>query len=108
MLQAHISRPVMVSRTMLNYPRFCSDLYGGIRNISRQCSPEFRDRALRLLGTTRNASDVSEFEAIKSVWSKLGLSEDSVRRWRRIAPDRCRLATQYDQSRACRDSQTRA
>jgi len=31
------------------------------------------------------ASEVSEFEAIKSVASKLGISEESVRRWRRKA-----------------------
>jgi transposase len=31
------------------------------------------------------ASDISEFEAIKSVASKLGISEESVRRWRRKA-----------------------
>ncbi|MGK2870465.1 MAG: transposase [Mycobacterium sp.] len=31
------------------------------------------------------ASDISEFEAIKSVSSKLGISEESVRRWRRKA-----------------------
>jgi transposase len=31
------------------------------------------------------ASEVSEFEAIKSVASKLGIAEESVRRWRRKA-----------------------
>lgn len=44
--------------------------------MPRQYSPEFRQRALRLLETTIEASDVSEFEAIKSVASKLGISED--------------------------------
>jgi len=53
--------------------------------MPRQYSPEFRDRALRLLDTTVEASDVSEFEAIRSVASKLGISEESVRRWRRRA-----------------------
>lgn len=53
--------------------------------MPRQYSPEFRDRALRLLDTTMEASDISEFEAIKSVASKLGISEESVRRWRRKA-----------------------
>lgn len=47
--------------------------------------PEFRQRALRLLDTMMEASDVSEFEAIKSVASKLGIAEESVRRWRRKA-----------------------
>ncbi|CQD24298.1 transposase [Mycobacterium lentiflavum] len=49
----------------------------------RQYSPEFRERALRLLDTTMEASDVSEFEAISSVASKLGISEEPMRRWRR-------------------------
>jgi transposase len=53
--------------------------------MPRQYSPEFRQRALRLLDTTMEASEVSEFEAIKSVAGKLGISEESVRRWRRRA-----------------------
>jgi transposase len=53
--------------------------------MPRQYSPELRQRALRLVDTTMKASDVSEFEAIKSVASKLGVSEESVRRWRRKA-----------------------
>jgi transposase len=53
--------------------------------MPRQYSPEFRQRALRLLDTTMEASDISEFEAIKSVASKLGISEESLRRWRRKA-----------------------
>ncbi|BBX25076.1 conserved hypothetical protein [uncultured Mycobacterium sp.] len=53
--------------------------------MPRQYSPEFRDRALRMLDTMMEASDISEFEAIKSVASKLGISEESVRRWRRKA-----------------------
>ena len=51
--------------------------------MPRQYSPEFRQRALRLLDTMMEASEISEFEAIKSVASKLGISEESVRRWRR-------------------------
>ena len=53
--------------------------------MPRQYSPEFRQRALRLLDTTMEASDISEFEAIKSVAGKVGISEESVRRWRRKA-----------------------
>jgi transposase len=53
--------------------------------MPRQYSPEFRQRALRLLDTVMEASEVSEFEAIKSVASKLGIAEESVRRWRRKA-----------------------
>jgi len=33
--------------------------------MPRQYSPEFRQRALRLLDTVMEASEVSEFEAIK-------------------------------------------
>jgi transposase len=51
--------------------------------MPRQYPPEFRQRALRLLDTLLEASEVSEFEAIKSVASKLGIAEESVRRWRR-------------------------
>ena len=51
--------------------------------MPRQYSPEFRQRALRLLDTMMESSETSEFEAIKSVASKLGVSEESVRRWRR-------------------------
>jgi hypothetical protein len=64
----------------VNYPRFRSDFYRRIRNMPRQYSPEFRQRALRLLDTTPTASDISEFEAIKSVAGKVGISEESVRR----------------------------
>jgi len=53
--------------------------------MPRQYSPEFRQRALRLLETSMEGSDVSEFDAIKSVASKLGVSQESVRRWRRKA-----------------------
>lgn len=51
--------------------------------MPRQYSPEFRVRALRLVDTTMESAEVSEFEAIKSVASKLGVAEESVRRWRR-------------------------
>lgn len=53
--------------------------------MPRQYSPEFRQRALRLLDTVMESSDVSEFEAIRSVAAKLGVGEESVRRWRRKA-----------------------
>jgi transposase len=53
--------------------------------MPRQYSLEFRSRALRLLDTMMEASETSEFEAIKSVASKLGVSEESVRRRRRKA-----------------------
>lgn len=51
--------------------------------MPRQYSPDFRQRALRLLATMMESSETSEFEAIKSVAGKLGVSEESVRRWRR-------------------------
>lgn len=47
--------------------------------MPRQYSPEFRQRALRLLDTTMEALEIYEFEAIKSVANKLGTSEESVR-----------------------------
>lgn len=53
--------------------------------MPRQYSQEFRQRAVRLVDTTMEASEVSEFEAIKSVAGKLGISQESVRRWRRKA-----------------------
>ena len=53
--------------------------------MPRQYPPEFRQRALRLLETTMEASEVSEYEAIKSVAGKLGIAEESVRRGRRKA-----------------------
>jgi putative transposase len=53
--------------------------------MPRQYPPEFRQRALRLLDTVMEASEVSEYEAIKSVAGKLGIAEESVRRWRRKA-----------------------
>jgi transposase len=72
--------------------------------MPRQYSSESRQRALRLLDTMMEASDISEFEAIKSVASKIGVSEESVRRWRRKSQGRCRRAPGYDKFRACRDS----
>jgi transposase len=51
--------------------------------MPRQYSPEFRQRAVRLVDTIMETSDISEFEAIKSVASKLGVAQESVRRWRR-------------------------
>jgi transposase len=53
--------------------------------MPRRYSPEFRQCALRLVDSTIEASEVSEFEAITSVASKLGISEESARRWRRKA-----------------------
>ncbi|MEO3757645.1 transposase, partial [Mycobacterium sp. B14F4] len=46
-------------QTQLKYPRFCSDPYRRIGRMPRQYSPEFRQRALRLLETTMEASDIS-------------------------------------------------
>jgi transposase len=53
--------------------------------MPRQYSPEFRHRAVRLVDTMMETSDISEFEAIKSVASKLGVAQEWVRRWRRKA-----------------------
>lgn len=53
--------------------------------MPRQYSSAFRERAVRLVDTAMEASDGSEFEAIRSVASKLGVAEETVRRWRRKA-----------------------
>ncbi|WP_422746150.1 IS3 family transposase [Mycobacterium sp. WMMD1722] len=53
--------------------------------MPRQYPPEFRARAMRMLDASLEDSQVSEFEAIRSVASKLGVAEESVRRWRRKA-----------------------
>jgi hypothetical protein len=45
------------------------------KSPSCQYSLEFRQRALRLLDTTMEASEAPEFEAIKSVAGQLGISE---------------------------------
>lgn len=53
--------------------------------MPRQYPPEFRQRALQLLDTMMEASEVPEFEAIRSVAGQLNISEESVRRRRRKA-----------------------
>ncbi|WP_408632889.1 IS3 family transposase [Mycobacterium conspicuum] len=53
--------------------------------MPRQYPLEFRLRASRLVDTMLEDSDISESMAIKSVASKLGVAEESVRRWRRKA-----------------------
>lgn len=55
--------------------------------MPRQYPPEFRQRALRLLDTTMEGSEVSEFEAIRLVATKLSISEESVRRCRKAQVD---------------------
>ncbi len=50
--------------------------------MPRQYSPEFRQRALRLLNEATPDYE-SEFEAIRQVASKLGISTEALRRWRR-------------------------
>jgi transposase len=53
--------------------------------MPRQHPPDFRRRALRLFETTMEGSEVWVFDAIRSVATKLGISEELVRRWRRKA-----------------------
>ena len=74
-------------------PRSCSDLHKTISNLPRQYSPEFRQRASRLLDTTMKASEVYKFEAIKSVASRLGIFEESVRWWNRRRQSLCCAST---------------
>lgn len=63
----------------MNYPWFGSDLFRGLEAMPREYSPEFRVRALRLLDTM---VEDPKFDAIKSVAGNLGVSQESVRRWR--------------------------
>lgn len=53
--------------------------------MPRQYSPEFRQRALRMLETTLQSEGISEFEAIRSAAATLGIAEETLRRWRRKA-----------------------
>lgn len=53
--------------------------------MPRQYPPEVRQRGLRLLEVTLQDSEVSEFEAIRSVAAKMSLAEETLRRWRRKA-----------------------
>lgn len=50
--------------------------------MPRQYSPEFRQRALRLLNEAAPDYE-TEFEAIRQVASKLGVSTEALRKWRR-------------------------
>jgi transposase len=69
----------------LKYPRFRSDPCRRIGSYATSVSAGVPQRALRLLATTMEGSEVSEFEAIRLVATKLSISEESVRRWRRKA-----------------------
>jgi hypothetical protein len=66
-----IERRSDVVEFVVNSPGFVPIFVGGLEAMPRQYSPDFRQRALRLLDTTMEASEVSEFEAIKSVAGKL-------------------------------------
>ena len=52
--------------------------------MPRQYSPEFRQRALRMLEEALPDYE-SEFEAIRQVASRLGVSTEALRKWRRRA-----------------------
>ena len=52
--------------------------------MPRQYPPEFRQRALRLLEEALPDYE-TEFEAIRQVATKLGVSTEALRKWRRIA-----------------------
>ena len=52
--------------------------------MPRQYPPEFRQRALRLLEEALPDYE-SEFEAIRQVATKLGVSAEALRKWRRSA-----------------------
>jgi transposase len=69
-------------RRVVNYPRFCSDPYRRIGSYAPVSIRRSFVSVRYVLDTMMEASDISEFEAIKSVASKLSISEESVRRWR--------------------------
>ena len=50
--------------------------------MPRQYPPEFRQRAVRMVEEAL-PDHATEFEAIKKVASRLGVSPEAVRRWRR-------------------------
>ena len=50
--------------------------------MPRQYPPEFRHRAVRMVDEAM-PDHATEFEAIKKVASRLGVSPEAVRRWRR-------------------------
>lgn len=52
--------------------------------MPRQYPPEFRQRALRLLEEA-SGDHGTEFEAIRHVSSRLGMSPEALRRWKRQA-----------------------
>jgi transposase len=52
--------------------------------MPRQYPPEFRQRALRMLDEALPDYE-SEFEAIRQVATKLGVSTEALRKWRRTA-----------------------
>lgn len=52
--------------------------------MPRQYPPEFRQRALRMLDEAAPDYE-SEFEAIRQVATKLGVSTEALRKWRRSA-----------------------
>ena len=54
------------------------------KKTSKSFSPEFRDRAVRMVGEHRGDYG-SEWEAILSIASKIGCTGESLRRWLRQA-----------------------
>jgi transposase len=52
--------------------------------MPRQYPPEFRQRALRMLEEALPDYG-TEFEAIRQVATKLGVSAEALRKWRRVA-----------------------
>jgi len=58
--------------------------------MARQYPPEFRQRAVRMVEEAL-PDHATEFEAIKKVASRRGVSPDAVRRWRRQEEINARL-----------------
>ena len=65
--------------------------------MPRQYPPEFRLRALRLLDTLVEDPEVSEFDAIRSVASKLRVSHGIGAPVAAQGPSRCRATARNEQ-----------
>ena len=70
----------------VRYPRFCSGPYRRIGSMPKQYSPEFRQRAVRMVVTALGDDPgSSEAAAIGKVAGKQQIAEETLRRWIRKA-----------------------
>lgn len=67
----------------LNYRKFCSDPCRRFGSYAPSGSAKVSAACVAVVDAVMEASEVSEFEAIKSVAGQLNISEESAHRWRR-------------------------